>query len=183
MLSTDEELLRRYREHHAADAFELLYDRYATAIYRFLRRLTRNPAAAEDLTQQTFMRIHEACGSFDPRWSFRTWAFTIARRLGLNWLKRSTQAAEHCNLPEDLAGDPSPEGQALARLELERVERALGRMPRSEVEVLLLRRFEGLPFAEIASILGCTPAAAKMRAHRALLRLQAELEPPDPEGL
>ena len=175
MHDTDEELLRRYCEHRGAEAFELLYDRYAAAVYRFLRRLVRNPAAAEDLTQQTFLKVHEACGSFDPRRSFRTWAFTIARRLGLNWLKKSAQAREHCELPEDLAGGHSPEGQALAQLELERVERALDRMPRSEVEVLLLRKFEGLSFAEIASILGCSSDAAKMRAHRALLRLGVEL--------
>lgn len=174
MTPTDEELFLRYRSADDEEAFEDLYDRYGSAIYRFLRRLIRDSVAAEDLTQQTFLRVHEARASFDPRRSFRTWIFTIARRLAINWLQHSARNLES-QLTDAPLASPSPEEQTLMGLELARVERALAELPTAEAEVLVLRKFEGMPFAEIATVLGCSVGAVKMRAHRGLLRLEAAL--------
>lgn len=172
---TDEELFLRYQTSGDEDAFTQLYDRYGASIYGFLRRLTRHPAAAEDLTQHTFLRVHEARASFDTRRSFRTWIFTIARRMASNWLQHSARRAE-CPMPEAPAGGSSPEEQAMVRLELARVEEALAELPQAEAEILLLRKFHGLSFAEIGAVMGCSLGAAKMRAHRGLLRLEAILK-------
>ena len=172
---SDEELFVRYRDSGEERAFEALYDRYGAAIYRFLRRLARNSAAAEDLTQQVFLRVHEARASFDVRRSFRAWVFTIAHRLTLNWLGAHAQAIEHGELADHPDAAPSPETRAMASLELSRVERALEGLPGEDVGVLLLRKFEGLAFSEIAAALGCSDDAAKMRAHRALKRLAERL--------
>ena len=173
--SSDEDLFVRYRDTGEERAFEALYDRYGAAIYRFLCRLARNPTAADDLTQQVFLRVHEARASFDARRSFRAWVFTIAHRLALNWLSAHAQAIEHGELADYPDPAPSPETRVMASLELSRVERALEGLPREDVEVLLLRKFEGLPFSEIAAALGCSEDAAKMRAHRALKRLAERL--------
>ena len=172
---SDEILFVRYRDTGDERTFEALYDRYGAAVYRFLRRLARNPAAAEDLTQQVFLRVHEARASFDAHRSFRAWIFTIAHRLALNWLGAHAQALEHGELADYPDPAPSPEIRAMASLELSRVERALEGLLREDVEVLLLRKFEGLSFSETATALGCSEDAAKMRAHRALKRLAERL--------
>ncbi len=178
---SDEELFARYRERGDLEAFGQLYDRYASGIFRFLRRFLRDAVAAEDLTQQAFLRMHEARSAFDARRSFRTWAFTIARRLALNWRARGVSAS---SAAEDLSDQvPSPEGQVIARDELQRVERTLARLSRDDAEVLLLFKYEGLSHAEIGEVVGCSPDAAKMRVHRALKRFMEHLsEARKPEG-
>lgn len=180
--STDEALFLRYREHGDLDAFSQLYDRCGPAIFHFLQRLLRDPTAAEDLTQLAFLRIHEARASFDAGRTFRTWAFTIARRLALNWLEREghgrrtirgLDSAESGPEAEDPA--PTAEQRVIAKQELRLVEQALSELTPDDAMVLLLSRYEGLSYPEIASVVGCSADAAKMRVHRALRRLAERL--------
>ena len=178
---SDEALFVRYREQGDLEAFARLYDRYATPVYRFLVRLLRDGAAAEDVTQHAFLRIHEGRHSFDERRSFRTWIFTIARRLAVNSLERHGSSG-HEDLDEELADPlPSPERRAVARDEARAVERALRTLATEDAEVLLLSRYEDLSYEEIGEVIGCSPDAAKMRVHRALKRLAerivADLQP------
>ena len=177
----DEALFEGYRERGDLDAFGQLYDRYGPALFRFLRRLVGDAAAAEDLTQLAFLRMHEARESFDCRRSFRTWAFTIARRLALNWFerergRRTPADRDDPERPID-AEDPAPgpERQLLARDELRRVERALAELAPDDAAAVLLCKHEGLSYAEIGEVVGCSPDAAKMRVHRALRRLAERL--------
>ena len=167
---TDEALFLRYREGDL-EAFGRLYDRHAGPIYRFLVRFLRDATGAEDVAQHTFLRIHEARDSFDERRGFRTWIFTIARRLAVNWLERHGSSVEgelEGELPDPA---PSPEHRAMARDEASVVERALRALSREEAEVLLLSRYEDLSYAQIGEVVGCSADAAKMRVYRALKRL------------
>lgn len=179
---SDETLFEGYRARGDLDAFGQLYDRYGAALFRFLRRLVGDPAAAEDLTQLAFLRMHEARASFDRGRSFRTWAFTIARRLALNWLERerhghrATTDLDDGERALDLEDrSPSPERRLLARDELRRVERALGELSPDDAAAILLCKHEGLSYAEIGEVVGCSADAAKMRVHRALRRLAERL--------
>lgn len=171
---TDEALFLRYREHGDLESFGQLYDRYGAPLLRFLRRLIRDSGAAEDLTQHAFLRMHEARASFDPAPSFRTWAFTIARRLAINWIARQRHAAG-CDIPETVDPMPTPEEHLLGLDAARTVERALSSLRREDVEILLLCKFEDLSYEQIGEIVGCSPDAAKMRVHRALRRLAARL--------
>lgn len=178
---SDEALFVRYREQGDLEAFARLYDRYATPVYRFLFRLLKDSAAAEDVTQHAFLRIHEGRHSFDERRSFRTWIFTIARRLATNWFERHGSSGGQ-DLDEELADPlPSPERRAIARDEVRAVERALRTLAREDAEVLLLSKYEELAYEEVGEVVGCSPDAAKMRVHRALKRLAeriiADLQP------
>ena len=178
---SDEALFVRYREQGDLEAFARLYDRYATPVYRFLVRLLRDSAAAEDVTQHAFLRVHEGRHSFDERRSFRTWIFTIARRLAANWMERHGSSGGE-DLDEELADPlPSPDRRAVARDEARAVERALRTLATEDAEVLLLSRYEDLSYEEIGGVVGCSPDAAKMRVHRALKRLAerivADLQP------
>lgn len=170
-IPSDEALFLRYRDDGDVEAFESLYDRYAAHVHGFLLRLLGDSAGAEDVAQHTFMRVHAARDSFDERRGFRTWIFTIARRLAMNWLERRGPPADEQlerELPDPLS---SPERRALARDEARAVERALRALSRGDAEVLLLSRYQDLSHAEIGEVVGCSADAAKMRVHRALKRL------------
>jgi len=172
---SDEALFVRYREEGDLESFGQLYDRYASPLLRFHRRLLRDSGAAEDLTQQTFLKLHEARGSFDETRAFRTWAFTIAHRLALNWLERAARRTASA-APEDAPDSaPSPERWTLLREEVRQVERALAGLSRGDAEVILLAKVGELSHQQIADVVGCSAEAAKMRVHRALQRLGARL--------
>ena len=174
----DEVLFVRYCADGDLEAFGELYDRYGPAIFRFLLRLLRDRAAAEDLVQQVFLRIHEARAAFDPRRSFRTWIFTIARRLAANWSARGGRGMNEPDPSEIEDGAPSPERRAIVRDEARAVERALSTLSREDAEVLLLAKYEGLSYEDIGEVVGCTSDAVKMRVHRALKRLAERLVEP-----
>lgn len=172
--STDEELFQRYRTRADADAFASLYDRYAAPVHAFLSRFLRNALAAEDLVQQTFLRVHEARAAFDARLSFRTWIFTIARRLAINFMERERRVGSP--LAEELVDrQPTPEEQVVARSEVRRLQDALAGLSDDDATIVLLAKFEGLTSDELGQVLECSADAAKMRLHRALRRLGERL--------
>lgn len=178
--STDEDLFQRYRTRADADAFATLYDRYAAPVHAFLGRFLRNAVAAEDLVQQTFLRVHEARAAFDARLSFRTWIFTIARRLAINFVERERRIGGPTS---DEVADrrPTPEEHAISRSELLRLQDALAGLSDDDATIVLLAKFEGLTSEELGQVLDCSADAAKMRLHRALRRLGERLTAGHPE--
>jgi RNA polymerase sigma-70 factor (ECF subfamily) len=176
---SDETLFARYRDTGDPEAFGSLYDRYASGLLRFLRVLVRDRASAEDVLQQSFLKIHSARAAFDENRSFRPWAFAIARRAALNWREREARRA-HPEIPDDHPDpSPSPEDLAGAREQIAAVQSALSRLSPQDAEVLILFKYESLSYPEIGEVLGCSSDAAKMRVHRALRRLVDRL----PDGL
>jgi RNA polymerase sigma-70 factor (ECF subfamily) len=174
----DESLFVKYRADGDLEAFGRLYDRYGPAVFRFLLRLLHDRPAAEDLTQQVFLRVHESRGAFDARRRFRTWIFTIARRLAANCAARGGSTVTEADPPDVEDAAPSPEHRAIVRDEARAVERALSSLSRDDAGVLLLAKYEGLSYEEIGGVVGCSADAAKMRVHRALKRLAEQLAEP-----
>ncbi len=177
-------------------AFAELFDRYAGAIYGFLVRRLGDPALAEDLYQEVFLRLHRARPSYDPGRPFRTWLFSIAHNLLSDALRsrRRTpsltqfqeefggaatsgdKAPNAVNLGATIASDgASPEAALVTRELGEALNRALRSLPPDEVTVLILARLEGLPYDEIGHVIGRSAAATKQLAYRALKRVRAEL--------
>ena len=170
---SDEQLMARLR---AGDdgALRILYERHARSLYNFARRLLMNPAVVEEILQETFLRVYRDRNAFRPVATFKTWAFTIARNLCLDILRSAprSSAVGADRLPETADPRPTPL-EYLERREHERaIERALADLAIEEREVLILSRFRGLKYREIAAILGISEDAVKMRAYRALTRLR-----------
>ena len=170
--------MERYAAGDAA-AFEQLYARYETRLYGFCLRMLAEPDAAADAFQETFIRIIDARIAYERRGRFDSWIFTIARRVcidSIRWEHRhATYEAERASLPVADAR-PGPGIQAEWRDELQRV---LGALPLEQREVLLLHRYQGFSYAEIATMTQSTEAAAKQKAYRALTtlrRLQLQCE-------
>ena len=175
---SDESLMARLQAGEQ-DALRVLYERHARSLYNFAHRLLMDPAAAEEALQETFLRIYRERAAFRPRATFRTWAFTIARNLCLDILRAASRSAEVPRDPLPEAADPAPTPlEHLDRAERDKkLRRALGELSDEDREVLLLSRYHGLRYRQIAAIVGASEDAVKMRAHRALARLRKLLAP------
>ena len=154
--------------------FEDLYQRYARDVYRFALYLCGNKALAEDIASETFVWVWTVRDAIRTE-SVKAYLFTIARNLHADGRRRE---ARHVAIPEVLLDpSPGPEVEALDRQALEAVLLALQQIPEVDRAALLMRAQDGLPYEEIARSLGLSVSAAKVKVHRARLRL-AELRDP-----
>jgi RNA polymerase sigma-70 factor (ECF subfamily) len=160
------------------DAFRRLFRLLAPSMHAFFARAVGSPAA-DDLLQTTFLKLHAARASWRSGERLRPWAFTIAARVRLDWLRRNGRRADHevdDELDGDAVPDPSPGADpGAAALEKERagqVRAALEQLPEPQRVVVHLHRFEEMGFAEIGKVLGITEGSARVRAFRAYARLR-----------
>jgi RNA polymerase sigma-70 factor (ECF subfamily) len=160
-------------------AFDELYRRGAQRIRGFLVRLSSDAAIADDLTQETFVRIHRARGRFDPGAAALPWMFAIARNAFLDHTRREqvrrNSRVNQCQ-PREAALDTQGDEVLAAREMLGVVRRTLDTLPMLQREAFVLIRFEGLSVSEAALILGASEAAVKVRAFRAYEALREALE-------
>jgi len=151
--------------------FEQLYTDYFQDVYRFSVWLTRDVTRADDLTSETFIR---AWGRRDRlrTETLKGYLFAIARNI---FIKQQRVFSKSESLPEEvLDAAPDPHRTASARMELDRVSRALSRMPSLDRLALVLRSEYSLPYEEIARVLEISVGAARVRVHRARRRLLAQ---------
>jgi RNA polymerase sigma-70 factor (ECF subfamily) len=156
--------------------------RYQNRLYRFLLRLLRNPAEAEDLFQQTWLRVAERHRQYNPRQSFEAWLFTVARNLAIDHLRRARPQSldapsdEHSPLADQLpSAGPSALELVLARERAEHVLVALEQLPLPYREILVLRFEEELTLEEIARVVEAPLSTVKTRLSRGLQRMRRQL--------
>jgi RNA polymerase sigma-70 factor (ECF subfamily) len=138
--------------------------------------MVRNPAAAEELTAETFWRIYRAHARFDPSRGFLGWARRIATRAALDWMRSTrTELARTETLltepPAPARGDPAISAEIRAR-----TEAAFARLPPRLRIAAVLAVVEQQPQKEVAEALGISVAAVKLRVFRALRLLRKDLE-------
>jgi RNA polymerase sigma-70 factor (ECF subfamily) len=170
--------MERYQQGDRA-AFESLFARHGGRVFGFLMRATGDRALAEDLLQHTWLNLHRARASYRAGAPFAPWLYTIANNA------RRDAARERRRAREDLTADGAtpeaghdPHAPEEGGEEAERVRAALEKLPEGQREVVVLHRWHGLSFGEIAAVVGATEGAVKVRAHRAYLALRAILEQP-----
>ena len=170
---TDEALMARYQGGDE-DAFRELYERYAGRLTGLMRRDVRSAADVQDLVQQTFFQLHRARHDFKTGHQVRPWLMTIALNLKRRYFRDAHKRGA------SLEVEPSQESQAGRDVELAetsvQVADALATLPAGTREVIELHWFQGLPFSEVAKVVGASLSAVKVRAHRGYKRLRAELE-------
>jgi RNA polymerase sigma-70 factor (ECF subfamily) len=148
--------------------FHELYERYYRDVYRFALYLSGDPAIADDVTSETFIRVWSSPEPVRLA-TVKAYLLTIARNLCLMERRRSLR---HQNLDETVpSGGHSALRQVEVKDELDRVLRALQEFPEADRAALLMRADEGLPYEEIAAALGLPVATVKVKIHRARLRL------------
>ncbi len=176
----DDDLLRRCARGDGA-AYQQLVERLEKPLINFLLRFTGERAAAEDLFQETFVRVIRTLGEFKPEASLSTWVYTIARNLALDHLKAKRR---HRETPLDAeasrdggkviyfkdvlrSGTPEPADRAEAFDEERRATAALAHLSPLKREALVLRLYSGLPYDEIARLQGSPVGTVKFRIHEA----------------
>jgi RNA polymerase sigma-70 factor, ECF subfamily len=170
---SDEDLLRAAGSGDAR-SFRLLVERYTSELYGYFRRRA-GEEAAEDLLQETFLRIHRAAARFVPQSTFRTFLYTIARNLALNHRRDRRPAATLDSGPALPARGPSPSESIESDERAVTVRRAVDGLSDVLRDVVLLRHYQGLSFKEIAAILEIPEGTAMRRMADALLRLRENL--------
>jgi RNA polymerase sigma-70 factor (ECF subfamily) len=163
---------------HAAGekgAFRELFHRHAALVARIIGRgITRRDIASE-LVQETFLQLHRARADYDPSRPLRPWLTTIAMNVRRDYLRRIQRRPEG---KLDNASTIDAEASAidpLAATEATRLRKLVAQLPDGQRTVIELHWFEGFSFPEVASVLGATPSAVKVRAHRGYKRLRALL--------
>ena len=153
---------------HPADWIAQLYDRHAGAVYGYALRLLGSPEAAEDATQETFLRAHRGRAGFRHEADPLTWLIRIASRACLDSLARGKGVEPR----EPTPPAPDPVAGPVEAAERERVlAAALGRLPFAQRQVVVLKEFVGLRFRQIAEVLDVPLGTVLGRMHRALRRL------------
>ncbi len=159
----------------AGDARKLsiLFDRHHAALYRFYVRMTGDRARSEDLVQEVFWRILRYRDTYQTGAMFTAWMYRIARNAHHDeWRKRKREVPI-----ADEWEAASAEGLSLERRQqIGFLREALLRLPAAKREVLVLHRFQGMKYDEIAGLQGCEVNTIKVRAHRALKELRALYE-------
>jgi RNA polymerase sigma factor (sigma-70 family) len=157
------------------EAFETLFRQFQREVYGWILRIVRDPAAAEEITVETFWRIYRSHGRFDPAHSFGAWARRIATNAALDHLRRIRKLRAEVTLPDELSQDPQP-NPALQRETREQIARCFRQLPAKLQVVATLALIEELSYEEIAAALGISASAVKLRAFRALRKLRESLK-------
>jgi len=161
-------------------AFEAIYEAYRPRLFGFLVRLSRRRDLAEDLLEETWLRLVTRSATLADDARLGPWLFTVARNLYFSW--RRSRAVDASRTSELDPAWPAPEGgdspfESAARAELERrVEAALACLPLRDRELLLLVGVEGLTPSEAAAVCGVPTVTLRARLHRAREKLAAAMD-------
>lgn len=183
---SDIELMLRVRDGKDAGSFEELMRRYQQPTVRFLMRILANLDVAQDLAEETFVRIWQSAPRYRPSAKFTTWLFTIASRLATDHLRRTSgrrnvsldtpEGNEHLSLAETLPdASPSADEQVAREQTAARLRAAVQALPLDQRTALVLCEFQGLSYAEAAQAMGCTVKSVELRIYRAKHTLREKL--------
>ncbi len=153
------------------EAFEQLFRDHQRQVYAWIVRIVRDSAAAEDLTVETFWRIHRSRALFRPEGNFSAWSHRIATNIALDHLRKSRRETE---LPDNLLAPSAPD-PAVSRELRARIRSAFASLPPKYRLVATLALIEDAPYEEIAAAAGITVALVKVRVFRATRMLRKQL--------
>jgi RNA polymerase sigma-70 factor (ECF subfamily) len=177
----EEEIVRQAQEGDA-EAFEQLYRRHSKRVYHLSLRLVKNEAEAEDLTQETFLKVFRKIHTFRGKAAFSTWLHRVSVNTVLMRLRKKKRVEiplendlyeEVPGVPRQIPGGPDPSHMGI--FDREDLKRALLRMPAGYTRMLLLHDVLGYEHNEIALLVNCSVGNSKSQLHKARLRMRALL--------
>jgi RNA polymerase sigma-70 factor (ECF subfamily) len=177
----DSALMLRYRDGDVA-AFETLYRRHKDALFRYLLRLCRQRAAAEDVFQEVWGKIIKSRDNYRPTAKFTTFLYHVAHNCFIDHIRRNKRHGDTADIEPDSqpAGGDCPEMLVEKSLARRKLDVALRSLPDEQRDVFLLYEEAGLGLDEIAAITDCKRETAKSRLRYAVRKLREALdEPPE----
>ena len=167
-----------------AEAFNSLMRKYEKTVLNLIYRFTGDREGAHDLAQEVFLRIYRAAGRFEAKAKFFTYLYKVTLNLCRNARDKTRRRGINVSLdatPEDGPRHdlPDPAGSSVDHVQrgelADAIKQAVMSLPEDQREVVILQRYKGLAYEEIAETLGLTVPAVKSRLHRAKLGLQKRL--------
>ncbi len=170
-------------------SFGILLERHRGTVVNHLQRIVRNHAIAEELAQDVFVRVYRSRERYRPDAKFTTWLFRITTNIALNWRRDTRREAGMVRLDLELDGSRQPEipdgGPRVDDLLIHSqragaIRAAIETLPPKQVAAVLMHKYEGMDYTEIAQVLGCSIPALKsllFRAYETLRRRLAYLAP------
>jgi RNA polymerase sigma-70 factor, ECF subfamily len=186
---TDQQVVQLAREGRER-AYRELIGRYQRPVFSLIYRLVRDREKAEDLAQDTFIKVLNAIERYDPKYKFSSWIFKIAHNTALDQLRRkepetlSIDGSPHARTAAEVesstitpeSGDETPEQYALNRELGTEIEQAIGTLRSEYRTAILLCHVEGRPYEEIAEIMAVPLGTVKTYIHRGRKELMRRLE-------
>ncbi len=174
---TDDKLMTDYAGGDE-NALRILVERWERQVFAFLVRMLGSPEEAEDLCQDTFMKLISAATRYQPEGKFQSWLFRIAgnqarsrlrRRKILRWLPLSN---EYDNTP---AHEPDALDSLSGKEERNLVQEAIARLPERQRQALLLKQYNDMSYQEISEAMDASVSSVQMLLHRAMTALRKDL--------
>lgn len=174
-IQSDEQLMVAFSR-GSAEAFATLFSRYKQPLYGFFRRRVADPTQAEELTQETFLAVVRSASRYEPRARFRTYLYAIGFKILRAHRRKAALRATFLGAgAEPRAAQNSCDGEVLLR-------QAVGKLERLDREILLLREFEQMSYADIAQLLRLPLNTVRSRLFRARTSLRELLAAPAPRS-
>ena len=188
-LVSDHELVSRAQQ-GSEKAYRELLGRYQRPVFSIIYRMIRDREQAEDLAQETFVRVFNHIDRYDPRYKFSSWIFKIATNLTIDWIRRkelntvSIDGSRNAVTAEQIEAtsitiaspDENPEELLVAKQLGEEIEQAIGKLRPEYRAAILLRHVEGREYQEIAEILALPLGTVKTYIHRGRNELREQLQ-------
>lgn len=187
-LERDAQLMLRVREGDET-SFALLLERHRGPVVNFLHRMVQDRAVSEELAQEVFLRVYRSRGTYEPTAKFTTWLFRIATHLALNAIRDGRKSKGHESLDrevrngvvlEGLARDvtdrqPNAEQELIRAGKVQEIRKAIQALPDKQRAAVLMHKYQGLDYTQIAGALRCSESAVKSLLFRAYETLRARL--------
>jgi RNA polymerase sigma-70 factor (ECF subfamily) len=160
------------------EAFRLLVEMHQARVIGTISKMLGSDAESEDLAQQVFIRVWKSAPRYQPTAKFTTWLFRITRNLVFNELRRKRHFADQSEvIAEPIERAEKEPDRVLLEGELQNaIQEAINQLPESQRMAIILRRFEEMPYEEIAKVMGTSVPAVKSILFRARAELRERLE-------
>lgn len=176
---TDEQLMLNYAAQDDR-AFTVLYERHKGPVYRYILKSCTQPAIAQELFQELWLKIVHNKQRYDQQYAFTTWAYTMARNLIIDWLRKNGQEPQYSDVVDshEVADIQlqEPDNVFEKKAMMETLQKTVSELPYPQREVFLLRQEADMSFQAAAEVAGCSLEAAKSRYRYAMNKIKTALE-------
>ena len=182
-LEQDAQLMLRVGEGDDT-SFALLLERHRGPVVHFLYRMVQNQAVSEELAQEVFLRVYRSRSTYEPTAKFTTWLFRIATHVALNSIRDGKKEKGHESLDVETSdgmerqvadSQPTVEQELVQNVKRREVRQAIEALPAKQRAAVLMHKYEGLDYAQIAAVLSCSESAVKSLLFRAYESLRGRL--------
>ena len=160
---TDKDLVLKCLDGSERD-FEKLIERYSKKLYLFIYNRTRNNEDTEDIIQDTFLKAYRNLSSYDPKWNFSTWIYTIASRTAASHFRYENVRKKEPMIQLNPVTTPEEE---VMKEDISGIWKAAGKLSKKKYEIIRLRYGDGLSIREIGKITGKSPVNIRVLIYRA----------------